>query len=372
MDLGISGTIIPLVGDRRDNRDLVGRYVRSARHFRDWTFWILSPITAVAFLAMAHEHHWGWHLPVLLLASVLLTLYSSGQMSCFSAPLLLFGRLRDFYAPQNVSGLVRLAALAVCFFAGLLNAWTAAAITALSFSLSARLLERKSRRYLKWPKGGDASIDRELIQYVLPATPAIIFAAFQSQISLFLISLFGRTANIAEVAALARIAQLFTVFMTFNVVIIEPYVARLSRQRLLSTYLGFTVANTLLCIPVVLLAFAFPASFLWVLGKNYASLVNSVGWVVLAGCINQIAGLMWVMNRSRKWLFWSGTILEIALLLIVQVAYIVIVGVRTTQQAVMFSVASSFCYIVAHGYVGIYGFLKGTRNASNSDALNEI
>ena len=52
MDLGISGTIIPLVGDRRDNRDLVGRYVRSARHFRDWTFWILSPITAVAFLAM--------------------------------------------------------------------------------------------------------------------------------------------------------------------------------------------------------------------------------------------------------------------------------------------------------------------------------
>jgi O-antigen/teichoic acid export membrane protein len=372
MDLGISGTIIPLVGGRRDNLDLVGRYVRSARHFRNWTFWILSPITVVAFMAMAHQHHWGWHLPILLLASVLLTLYSSGQMSCFSAPLLLFGRLRDYYTPQSVSGLVRLAAFVVCFFAGLLNAWTAAAITALSFSLSARLLERKSRRYLKWPKVGDPSIDRELIQYVLPATPAIVFAAFQSQIALFLIGLFGRTANIAEVAALGRIGQLFAVFMTFNVVVIEPYVARLSRERLLRTYLGFLALNALLGIPVVLLAFAFPESFLWVLGKSYAGLGNSVGWVVLAGCINQIAGLMWIMNRSRKWLFWSGTILEITLLLIVQVTYIVLVGVRTTQQAVLFTFVSSFCYIIAHGYVGIYGFLKGPDKAASSGALNEI
>lgn len=370
MDLGISGTIIPLVGDRREDRELVGRYVRSARRFRDWTFWILSPFTVAAFLAIAHQHHWGWRLPVLLLASVLLSLYSSGQMSCFSAPLLLFGRLRDFYAPQNISGLIRLAAYVACRFAGLLSAWTAAAISALSFSLSAKLLERKSRRYLVWPKGGDPTIDRELIRYILPATPAIIFAAFQSQVSLFLIGLFGGTTNIAEVAALGRLGQLFAVFMTFNVVVVEPYVARLSRKRLLSTYLGLIAINSALCIPVVMLAFAFPASFLWVLGRNYAGLGISVGWVVLAGCISQIAGLMWVMNRSRKWLFWSGTILEIVLLLIVQVTYIVFVGVRTTQQAVLFTLVSSFCYIVAHAYVGIYGFLKGRADASTSGALN--
>ena len=155
--------------------------------------------------------------------------------------------------------------------------------------------------------------------------------------------------------------------MTFNVVVVEPYIARLSRVRLLSTYLGFIAVTAILSIPAVLFAFAVPAPFLWLLGGNYKSLDSSVGWVVLAACINHLAGLMWIMNRSRKWLFWSGTILEVALLLTVQVAFIALVGVRTTQQAVLFTFASSFCYIVAHGYVGIYGFLKGPRAIQPTD-----
>jgi membrane glycosyltransferase len=76
---------------------------------------------------------------------------------------------------------------------------------------------------------------------------------------------------------------------------------------------------------------------------------------------------MWIMNRSRKWLFWSGTILEVVLLLTVQILFIAFVGVHTTQQAVLFTFASSFCYFVAHGYVGIYGFLKGPRAIQSTD-----
>jgi hypothetical protein len=70
---------------------------------------------------------------------------------------------------------------------------------------------------------------------------------------------------------------------------------------------------------------------------------------------------MWIMNRARKWVFWSGTILETVLLVVVQAVYIVLVGVHTTQQAVFLTFASSFCYAIAHGYVGIYGFAKGGR-----------
>jgi hypothetical protein len=154
--------------------------------------------------------------------------------------------------------------------------------------------------------------------------------------------------------------------MTFTIVVVEPYVARLSRARLLSHYVSFVAITAVVCIPVVLLAFVIPAPFLWLLGGNYKGLGGSIGWVVLTACIMQLASLMWIMNRSRKWLFWSGSILEIVLILAVQVTFIAFVGVHTTQQAVFFSFASSFCYIVAHGYVAILGFSKSPRITSDS------
>jgi hypothetical protein len=83
--------------------------------------------------------------------------------------------------------------------------------------------------------------------------------------------------------------------------------------------------------------------------------------VVLASCLNYLAGLMWVMNRARKWIFWSGTILEVVLLLVLQTAYAICIGIRTTREAVFLTFAMSFCYLIAHGYVSIYGFIKGPR-----------
>lgn len=372
MNFGFTSTIVPLIGGRREDRQLVGRYVRSAKHWRDRSFWTLAPFATIAFLTIMYKHHWGWGVQIALVVSVLVSLYSSGKVAYFSAPLFVFGRLREFYVPQTISAVGRLIAYVACSIAGILSSWIAAALSALNVTLNGVFLEKEARRLFVWPEHDDPATDRELFQYILPAIPAVILGAFYSQISLLLISIFGQTTSIAQVAALNKLAQIFAVFMTFNVVIIEPYVARLSRERLLPTYLGFIAANAVLCVPLVIFAFAFPTAFLWVLGKKYASLGNLVGWVVMAGCINQLAGLMWVMNRSRKWVFWSGTILEIALLLIVQVTYIVVIGVRTTQQAVLFTLASSFCYVVAHGYVGIYGFLKGPRNSSESGVINEI
>jgi hypothetical protein len=89
MDMGYASTIIPLVGERVNDRALVGSYPRAAKHLRDNAFWILSPFVGIAFLATMHKHHWGWTTQTVLLLSVLLSLYSSGPVSYYSAPLLL-------------------------------------------------------------------------------------------------------------------------------------------------------------------------------------------------------------------------------------------------------------------------------------------
>jgi O-antigen/teichoic acid export membrane protein len=366
MDLGYASTIIPLVGERVNNRALVGSYLRAAKHLRDRAFWVLGPFAALTFLAIMHKHHWSWVTQAVLVLSVLLTLFSSGPVSYYSAPLFLYHRLREFYIPQSVSGLARLLTCLGLAVVGGLNGCAAAALSSINVLVNAILLRRSARLYVEWPKSNEPNVNREVVKYILPAIPTFVFAAFQSQIALFLINAFGQTVNLAEVAALSRLAQLFVVLSSFNMIVVEPRVARLSREKLLRTYLLLLLVPCGLCLSVVPFAFALPAPFLWLIGPKYGHLSPIVGWVVLTACFNYGANLIWIMNRSRKWIFWRGTILEIGVMLTVDVCFIAFIGVRTTRQAVLFTLASSVSALCTHSYIGAYGFLKGNRSSCES------
>jgi hypothetical protein len=245
-------------------------------------------------------------------------------------------------------------------------------MSALNATINGFLLKREGGKSIEWPESDDPALRKEIIKFILPALPAILLGAFHGQIALFLISIFGSTVNIAQVAALGRLGQIFYLMMTFNVVVVEPYVARLARPRLLLTYLRLITLACLGGALLVLLTFAFPEIFLWVIGPRYEQLRGLIGWVVMTACINYVAGLIWIMNRSRKWLFWRGSIAEISLLAAVQIGYLLIFGVRTTRAAVMFNFASSFCYVVAHSYVAVLGFNKGARDEAMDPVPSQI
>jgi len=372
MDLGYASTIIPLVGARVSDRSLVGRYVRAALAHRNRLFWVLSPVAATAFLFVTHRQHWSWSTQFILLVSVLLALYSSGKVSCFGAPLILYRRLRAYYGPQTISGLSRLGIYFVLRAIGALNAWSASVLLALNVFSDGYFLGRKSKQSIVWPNTEDPSTQQEIHRYVLPATPAIILGAFHGQVALFLIGVFGSTISIAQVAALGRLGHIFNLMMTFNIVIVEPYFARLSRHGLLRAYLKFIAVATLGAVAISVFSFSFPGVFLWPLGPQYAQLRPLIGWAVLTACITYVAGLIWIMNRSRKWLFWRGSIAEVGLLVIVQIGFVVRFGMRDTWHAVMFNFASSFCYLVAHTYVAIHGFRKGESIADADEIAQPI
>jgi O-antigen/teichoic acid export membrane protein len=355
MDLGFTSTIIPLVGDQGDNKVLVGKYVRAAKHLRDRTFWILSPIAMIAFFAIMRRHRWSWISEVLLMASVLLSVYSGGNVSYYSAPLFLYGRLKDFYLPQTLSAVGRLAVFWMMRAVGVLTGWTAAIVTALNITLNGAILRKVARSHVEWPEEDDPKIDREVIRYVLPAIPALVFAAFQLQSSVFLIGIFGQSVSIAQISALGRLSQIFSVFTIFNTVVVEPAMARLPQAKVLSRYVILILIGLLGCTSIVLLAFVEPGPLLWLLGSKYEGLRDVVGWAMLTGSINYLSILIWIMNRARKWVFWSGTILEIILTLLGQALFIVIHGVRTTHDAVFFSLLSAFGPLLTHIYVMIYG-----------------
>jgi O-antigen/teichoic acid export membrane protein len=361
MDLGVAGTIIPLVGEQVHDKTRVGKYVRAAKHLRDRIFLVLAPVSAIAFLAIMSKHNWPYRVQAALLVSVLLALYSSGPLSYYSAPLFLYGRLRDFYLPQSITAGMRLISYLALGTFGYLSASIAALFGALNITINAGILGKKSVTHFSLPETHDPAINREVIQYVLPAIPAVIFSAFQMQIALLLIGIFGQTTSIAQVAALGRISQLFLILTTFNIVVIEPRIAKLSRDRLLSMYVRLVCLAIFFASLVSWFSFTFPQPFIWLLGSKYEEVRSVVGLSVLTACINYITNLIWLMNRARKWLFWRGTLLEIALVLSADVFFLLTRGVQTTRNAVLFTLTSALCGLCVHCYITYYGFQKGPR-----------
>ena len=361
MDLGFAGTIIPLVADRRDEKAVVGRYVHAANRLRNWSFALLSPLAAVLFLSVAHKHHWPLGVQLLLLASILLSLYSGGIMANYSAPLIMLRRLNEYYAPQAFFGGIRLLLYLGIATLQNLNASIAAGLNAVSTMFIAWSVRRKSASFITVPSEVDPQTGREIWNYILPASPAIIFAAFQIQISLFLVSIFGGTVFIAEVAALGRIGQIFILLASVSGILVEPYIACHKKAHLLRTYLFFVALAILGCLPFVFSAFEWPAPWLLLLGAKYKGIAPLLGWYVLSMSMNLVSTVAWIMNRARKWVFWSGSILEVALVLGIQTVFLLLVGVKTTQQAVFFGFAASFGYALAHGYVAVKGFLTDSQ-----------
>lgn len=109
MDLGYAGTIVPLVGERFADPEVVGAYVSAAKHHRDRIFLLLSFPAAGCFWLMGRKHHWTFHTQFFLLFSILIQLYFSCRTSYYSALLMLRRDLRRLYRPQVLSAVLRCA-----------------------------------------------------------------------------------------------------------------------------------------------------------------------------------------------------------------------------------------------------------------------
>jgi O-antigen/teichoic acid export membrane protein len=357
-NLGITDAIIPLVGVHAGERWVIGKYVQAAMHLRRQLFLFTAPLLAAAFVFIGIRHAWSAPLVATLTCTILCTIYVSVTFATYAAPLIIARQIGRYYSSQLIPAIARLFACAAMGTVGLLTAAWAAALNAGASLMTGFLARGKSKQFVEIPATPDPAARREVISFVLPTLPAAVFSSFQPQIGLFLISFSGATADIAEAAALAKIALLFFVFNVFNTQIIEPYVARQSADRLPAALAriitGFVAAAAL----ISLLAFAVPAVFLALLGPKYAQLRDLIGWMVLSASINVTANALWIINRARQWVFFSGSILEICLLVISQATFASVWHIKSAGDFVALSIIANCAHLTAHAFIMRQGFTR--------------
>jgi len=360
VDLGFSGSIVALVGENKADRGVVGKYIDAARTLRGRLSVVGIAVSCLIFPVLALRQGWSINTTLLLLGAIIATVLFQNKI-VYSAPLLIYNELKPFYRSQTVASCVRLITTSVLYVFGLLSAASAACVVAISTGIMGTLYQRSASSLFQESRDDTRKYTQEMIRYLSPMMPVIIFSTLQNQIVIALAAWFGKTANIAEVAALGRLAQLFLVLGAFNAVIVQPYIAGVPLGSLVIRYLQILSGAVLVAGALATLGFVFPEVFLWILGKNYAGLGSEVSLSIGAACLNYIAGVMFTMNAGRKWVFWWSTALEIFLLIVIDILCVRFVALDTTLGLMKFSLITGATFLAIHAINGAYGLYHRNR-----------
>jgi len=292
VELGLAGSITALLAGRTDPITM-GRYVRSARHFRNRLFVILLPIILVLFPVLAHRQGWSWLLTVNLVAGTLAALYFQGMAGYYSTPLIVHQQLYRYYQTGTLAGAARLGCSFVLHWLALLAAPVAVWINSLATLAQGWLYKRQSTELVIEPLTADPATNREVLDYIRPLIPSSIFFAFQGQIVIFLISWFGQARSIAEVGALGRIGQLFVM----------------------------------------------------------------LGWMMASASITYVTGVMYTMHAARKWIFGWAVWMYVAVVFTAQLCGIAFMDLSTTRGVLHFAAITAIATIAVQVVWALYGFL---------------
>jgi len=243
------------------------------------------------------------------------------------------------------------------------TAGLAVAIASATFLLQYFLLRAYAAKIVDLKANENAEDRREIVRLIKSLAANALFYCFQGQITVFLISFFGRhAASVAEVGALGRLAMIFTVLMNMLTNIFVPAFARCQNKRKLR-YLYVGIAGVVILFSAIVLGGAalFPEQFLFVLGNRYTHLHHELLLMIGVAVVTALSGTLWLLNASKAWI--AGSWLYIPITLATQIALIPFTDFSSVAGVLTFnliSIAPSLLLNLVLSYRGFRSFAPAT------------
>jgi len=337
-DSGIGIALSSIGGRVWQDRERFGQLINTALRLRRY-------LAAIAVVVVTPISIWllirSGASPVYA-AGITLTLLAGLNYQLLSGVLMIVPRLHSqIKRVQTLDALaaaVRLAVVVAAYFI-FLNAEVAILAAIVSVIVQYVLL----RRWVKGDVNLAAPVSGEdqtaMLGIVKHQAPNAVFFCLQGQLTVWLISIFGRTQNIAEVGALGRLGMIFSVIGAVMTSIVLPAFARCQSPRELRIrYFQVCGAFLLLGLSLITAAAVFPDQFLWILGSKYAHLKHELLLMMIMAAVNSLVSTMWSLNSTKAWIKYSW--LNIPGVVLTQIVLLTLLDVSTVHGVILFGIFS--------------------------------
>jgi O-antigen/teichoic acid export membrane protein len=302
-DGGISTGVMAQGGKVWQDRQKLGAVLATGLDMRR-KFAIFSLIVSIPILAyLLLQHGANWVTAALITASLIPAFYAALSDTLLQIPVKLHQAIVPLQRNQVEVGVGRLLLTGITLFA---FPWAFVAIIASGIPRiwgNVRLRKIASRVADREQKP-DAEDRKEILKIVRKSLPVSIYYAFSGQISVWLISVFGKTTAVAQLGALGRISVVLSFFSIIFHTLITPRFAKTENDKMLllkiiSLILFFLFLFT---IGIVGATHFFADTILNVLGSEYKDLHLELLLNIFNSSLMLVSGTIYSLYTSKGWI----------------------------------------------------------------------
>ncbi len=301
-DGGITNGVMSQGGKVWQDRTKMGAVLATGLELRR-KFAVVSLLVAIpALVYLLRLHGASWPLAALLVAALIPAFFTALSGGLLEVAPRLHQDIIVLQKTQVGINFGRLAVLCLTLFA---FPWAAVAVlgAGLPQIWGNQQLRKISLAYADWRQPPDPVVRRDILAIVKRLLPDAVYYCLSGQITVWLISLAGSTAAVAQVGALGRLAVALNLFAAVFSTLVTPRFARLPDDSpvLLKRYFQLQAGLVVLGLGIVSGTWLFADQLLWVLGKNYANLKPELVLNMAAGSIGLIYGASFALCTFRGW-----------------------------------------------------------------------
>ena len=322
-------------------------------------------VLPILFFMLLHN---GAQLPtiILLMGAVLLELqfYSTnkilGIVPRLNSNINLIQKLDFLLSFIRISGLLIACAVGI-------NVVTATLCSTLATGIHSLLLSRWVRDKVNLHSKINLEYRSQIISLIKTQFLPTAFYCFQGQITIWIITIFGRVSGIAEIGALSRLGLILTIVNpVINSIIVPSYARCQSIDLLRQRYWQLIAIFMTISGGILFFVNIFSMQLLWILGKQYAHLGGELTLVMISSLITSLTTMIWGLNYAKAWVNNSWLIIPCTILM--QIGLIFILDLSTVRGAILFGLFSAVPSLCVNIYMSLIG-LKMTLRFKNSDPL---
>ncbi len=346
-DSGVNSSVFALGGPAWQDPARFGAVLATGVSLRKRFAYAALVIAVPLMAALLHRQGCSWVQSALIAASIVPAFLATVTGHLLETVPRLHQRLMFLQIVQMATNAMRvlLTALVVPF-------WPAAAVAALIGAIPQWWANFRLRRFVDrradWRQPSNPRIRIHMLQQVHRTLPGAVYYALSGQITIWLISVFGKSDNVAAVGALSRLAMILGVLGTAFGALAVPRFARLPADpvRIRRRYVQAQLALVAACgLPLAFL-WLLPGPALSILGPHYGGLQRDALLMAASSTATIGCGAAYGLGSARGVI--APPVLTMPITILLQVLLVAVLPLDTVGGVIWIGLLSAVGQWLVH------------------------